>query len=242
MAINAQLSEQQTRERMMNDFSENEDDNGLRGMDENSLEKGLLDNEREELFKDPGTQQRTRISTRVMNLSNTIVGAGLMALPKVMQQLGIITGVVSLVLVLLSAVKTLGYMLKESDRVRSTDFTVVVKERLGKKFAFALDFTILINNIGLLIIYLRIISDVLIGNAEYQGIITEFLSPSNILTKAEFTVGLLTFLVLFPLCSLEKMDSLAAASTSGLSLAIVFGIITITLSCIQIAKNGLEGK
>jgi hypothetical protein len=254
MAINAQLAvgDQQTkgktssllergenlRERAypqrMNDFPDDEHEE-----QENTLERGLLD-DKDELFRGDGAQE-TRISTRVMNLANTIVGAGMMALPKVIQQLGIVTGVLSLVLVLLCAIKTLNYMLKESDRVRSTDFTVVVRERLGSKMAFALDFTIIINNVGLLIIYLRIISDVLIGNSEYQGIIPEFLPSSDILTKPEFTVGLLTLLILFPLCSLEKMDSLSAASTSGLSLAIFFGVITVILSIIEISKNGLQG-
>ena len=104
--------------------------------------------------------------------------------------------------------------------------------------ALVLDASIIINNIGLLIIYLRIISDVLIGNNEYKGIITDFLKD-GILTKAEFSVGMIALLVLLPLCSLERMDSLAAASTSGLSLAIVFCCVTIAMSVIEIAKNGL---
>ena len=103
-----------------------------------------------------------------------------------------------------------------------------------------LDFSIIINNIGLLIIYLRIISDVLIGNDQYLGIITEFMHK-GLLTRPEFTVGLITFLVLFPLCSLERMDSLAAASTSGLMLALSFSVITIAMAIIEISKNGLQG-
>mmetsp|Transcript_29232 Transcript_29232/g.61883 ORF Transcript_29232/g.61883 Transcript_29232/m.61883 type:complete len:344 (-) Transcript_29232:55-1086(-) len=104
--------------------------------------------------------------------------------------------------------------------------------------ALALELSIMVNNIGLLIIYLRIISDVLIGNGEYTGIITEFVS-SGILTKAEFSVGLIAFPVLLPLCALERMDSLAAASTSGLSLAVLFSVVTIVMSVIEISKNGL---
>ena len=57
-------------------------------------------------------KQKYRISKQVFNLSNTIVGAGLMALPKVVEKLGIVPGVVSLVLVLICAIKTLGYILK----------------------------------------------------------------------------------------------------------------------------------
>jgi len=186
------------------------------------------------------SKQKYRISKQVFNLSNTIVGAGLMALPKVVEKLGIVPGVVSLVLVLICAIKTLGYILKESQRVESTDFAEVVRQRLGSRMSLLLDFSIIINNIGLLIIYLRIISDVLIGNDQYLGIITEFMHK-GLLTRPEFTVGLITFLVLFPLCSLERMDSLAAASTSGLMLALSFSVITIAMAIIEISKNGLQG-
>ena len=223
---------------MLNNFPSEDD------LESEGLLSSSMKNEREAYYSDPPHKpgqvhlQRARMSTRVMNLSNTIVGAGLMALPKVVEKLGIVTGVLALILVLLCAFKTLGYILKESTRVGSTSFTVVVRERLGPKMALVLDASIIINNIGLLIIYLRIISDVLIGNNEYKGIITDFLKD-GILTKAEFSVGMIALLVLLPLCSLERMDSLAAASTSGLSLAIVFCCVTIAMSVIEIVKNGL---
>ena len=125
--------------------------------------------------------------------------------------------------------------------MNSTDFTHVVRQRLGVNAARIQDFSIFINNVGLLIIYLRIISDVLVGDAEYKGIITDFISEKSILASPYLSVGVVTFCVLLPLSSLEKMDSLAAASASGLSLALLFSVITIALSCVEISKNGLEG-
>ena len=180
------------------------------------------------------------VGPQVINLGNTIVGAGLMALPKVVEKLGIVMGCLSLLLVLLCTVKTLNYMLVESTRVGSTSFASVVKQRLGPRASLVTEVSIVINNIGLLIIYLRIISDVLIGNADYTGIITNFVKD-GLITKPEFTVGLIAFCVLLPLCGLEKMNSLAAASTSGLSLALCFSAITIALSCVEIHRNGLAG-
>ena len=201
----------------------------------------INDKEREVYFNDPQQEQKFSVRSQVINLGNTIVGAGLMALPKVVQTLGIVTGVTALVLVLLCTLKTLGYMLKESTRMNSTDFTHVVRQRLGVNAARIQDFSIFINNVGLLIIYLRIISDVLVGDAEYKGIITDFISEKSILASPYLSVGVVTFCVLLPLSSLEKMDSLAAASASGLSLALLFSVITIALSCVEISKNGLEG-
>ncbi|QDZ22845.1 amino acid transporter [Chloropicon primus] len=195
---------------------------------------------RESEYLDASSKEAFGVKPQVINLGNTIVGAGLMALPKVVQTLGIVTGVISLFVVLMCTIKTLNYMLVESTRCRSTDFAAVVRQRLGTKAAHVLDFSIVVNNVGLLIIYLRIIGDVLVGNAEYKGIITDFMSDKSLLAQPYFSVGIITFGVLLPLCSLEKMDALAAASASGLALALLFSLITIILSLVEISHDGLK--
>ena len=170
---------------------------------------------------------------QVMNLSNTIVGAGLMALPKVVQELGIVAGSLSLVFVCITAVVTLGYIVDESAATGLSDFSRLVEKRLGRRWSHALVVSILVNNTGLLIVYLRIIGDVLVGSPKFDGIVTEFLH-SGILTHRAFVIALIAAGVLFPLCSLERMDALAAASSTGLSLALTFGVVVIVIACISI--------
>ena len=48
----------------------------------------INDKEREVYFNDPQQEQKFSVRSQVINLGNTIVGAGLMALPKVVQTLG----------------------------------------------------------------------------------------------------------------------------------------------------------
>lgn len=96
-------------------------------------------------------------SGAVFNLSSTIVGAGIMALPAVVKQLGLIPG---LILIMLGSTLTelsIDFILKFSRASKSVTYAGAVGESFGNAGRTLLQVCIVVNNLGMLVVYMIII-------------------------------------------------------------------------------------
>ncbi|KAI4388988.1 hypothetical protein MLD38_001265 [Melastoma candidum] len=145
----------------------------------------------------------------VFNLSTTIVGAGIMALPATMKVLGLGLGIAMIVFMAFLTEKSIEFLLRFS--------------RAGK-------ICVLINNIGVLIVYMIIIGDVLSGTSSsgvhHAGVLEGWFGD-HWWNGRSFVLIVTTLGVFAPLACFKRIDSLRFTSALSVALAVVFLVIMV---------------
>jgi sodium-coupled neutral amino acid transporter 2 len=96
-------------------------------------------------------------SGAVFNLSTTIVGAGIMALPASIKMLGIVPGILMIVLVALLTEASIDMLLRCSHEGNITSYGRLMGDSFGRCGRIALQASVVINNLGVMIVYMIII-------------------------------------------------------------------------------------
>ncbi|KAF1886853.1 hypothetical protein Lal_00046091 [Lupinus albus] len=93
----------------------------------------------------------------VFNLSTTIVGAGIMALPSAVKQLGLIPGLGMIILGAMLTEASIDILFKFTRVSKSTTYSGVVRDSFGEVGRILLLLCIIVSNIGMLVVYMIII-------------------------------------------------------------------------------------
>lgn len=96
-------------------------------------------------------------SGAVFNLSTTIVGAGIMALPATLKQLGMIPGLAVIILAAMLTESSIDMVLRFSRASKSASYAGLVGDAFGGSARTLLQVCIVINNLGMLVVYMIII-------------------------------------------------------------------------------------
>lgn len=96
-------------------------------------------------------------SGAVFNLSTTAVGAGIMALPATVKELGMIPGLVMIVLGSLLTESSIDMILRFTRGSKTTTYSGVVGDAFGGAGRTLLQACIVVNNLGMLVVYMIII-------------------------------------------------------------------------------------
>lgn len=93
----------------------------------------------------------------VFNLSTTIIGAGIMALPAAIKVLGLAPGIAIILLVAVLSEASVSMLLMFSGNGKSDSYGGVMGDAFGNVGKAVLQICVVINNIGTLIVYMIII-------------------------------------------------------------------------------------
>ena len=93
----------------------------------------------------------------VFNLSTTIVGAGIMALPATMKVLGLGLGIAMIIFVAFLTEASIDFLLRFSRAGKTVSYGGVMNDSFGKIGRIVLQTSVVINNVGVLIVYMIII-------------------------------------------------------------------------------------
>jgi solute carrier family 38 (sodium-coupled neutral amino acid transporter), member 2 len=93
----------------------------------------------------------------VFNLSTTIVGAGIMALPATMKVLGLVPGLVMIVLAALLTEASIELLVRFSRAGGATSYGAVMGDAFGKLGRGLLQACVVVNNVGIMVVYMIII-------------------------------------------------------------------------------------
>ena len=166
----------------------------------------------------------TRLNHATAALTNTIVGAGIVALPRVFESLGVVPGTLLLGAFFYLSRYTLAAMIRSANAVGAWTYDELVRSQFGDWGARSLDAAIVVNNLGGLLVYLIIIGDLLVGKSPfYSGIVTNALGMHGgdvWWVSREFVVGLVALLVLFPLVGMRDISGLGKLSVYSVSVAV----------------------
>ncbi|KAE9599970.1 putative amino acid transporter, transmembrane domain-containing protein [Lupinus albus] len=165
----------------------------------------------------------------VFNLSTTIVGAGIMALPSAVKQLGLIPGLGMIILGAMLTEASIDILFKFTRVSKSTTYSGVVRDSFGEVGRILLLLCIIVSNIGMLVVYMIIIGDVFSGTwsegVHYSGVLEEWFGQHWWSTRPALL--LLTMLLVFlPLASFRRVDSLRYTSALSVGFAVIFVVIT----------------
>lgn len=182
-------------------------------------------------------------SGAVFNLSTTIVGAGIMALPASIKMLGIIPGILMIILVALLTEASIDMLVRCSHQGKITSYGWLMGDTFGQWGRIALQASVVINNIGVMIVYMIIIGDVLSGTSttgvHHRGIFEGWFGPH--LWNSRPVVLLATTLFVFaPLVSFKRLDSLRYTSALSVALAVVFVVITAGIAIVRLIEGTAE--
>lgn len=195
----------------------------------------LLPSKRQELIEnrcnDDDDDDYHQASTRsaVFNLSTTIVGAGIMALPATIKVLGLPLGLVAILLAGILSENSIQALLRYSRPCNATSYGALMANAFGEAGRIVLQLCIIINNFGSLIVYIIII-----------GVLEEWAGGRTWWNERVFVLFTTTVIILLPLCSLKHIDSLKWTSALSFVLALVFVVITVGITSWKLAARQIE--
>lgn len=182
-------------------------------------------------------------SGAVFNLSTTVVGAGIMALPATLKQLGAIPGLIVIILAAMLTEKSIEMLLRFTRASKSaSSYSGLAGDAFGGFGRTLLQACIVINNLGMLVVYMIIIGDVLSGTSSdgvhYSGVMEEWFGQHWWTVRSNILL-LTTLLVFVPLVSFKRVDSLRYTSAMSVALAVVFVVITAGIVIVKFINGSI---
>ncbi|XP_059655626.1 amino acid transporter AVT6A-like [Cornus florida] len=178
----------------------------------------------------------------VFNLSTTIIGAGIMALPATMKVLGLGLGIAIVLFVAFLAEASIDFLLRFSRIGGSITYAGVMADAFGNLGRTLLQVCVLINNVGILVVYMIIIGDVLSGTSSsgihHAGVLEGWFGE-HWWTGRTVVLLVTTLLVLAPLACLKRIDSLRFTSALAVALAVVFLVITAGITVYKLLDGSI---
>lgn len=163
-----------------------------------------------------------------------------MSLPAVLKTVGLVPGVVAIALVALITDITAGLLLRATDATDANTYGDTMRRAVGGWAATTLQVAVVVNNLGLNIVYLIIMGDCLAGANGDQGAIAGILGGESApawATDRVIIMGASCALILAPLCVVRSIDTLRFSSYLSAVLMALFVVVMCTLCAKSLAMG-----
>jgi amino acid permease len=186
-----------------------------------------------------GPPEGSDVTAAVFNLATSIIGAGIMALPATMKVLGVAAGLVSILVMGVLSEITVELLVRFSAHCRALSYGEVVHRAMGRPASIVAQMCVIINNAGVLVVYLIIIGDVMSGSLKHIGVMDQLVGHGE-WDNRKLLILVVLVIFLAPLCALEKIDSLSMSSAASVALAVVFVVVSSIIALIKIAEGKIS--
>lgn len=186
-----------------------------------------------------GKNNNSGIYGAVFNLTTSIVGAGIMALPATMKVLGLILGVILIILMGILSEISVEMLVRFTVQCKATSYGEVVQAACGKPARILSEICIIVNNAGVLVVYLIIMGDVMSGSLRHIGVFDQWLG-NGFWDHRKLVILIVVVVFLAPLCALDKIDSLSLTSAASVALAVVFVFVAFVIAIIKLVEGTIE--
>ncbi|XP_073282638.1 amino acid transporter AVT6E-like, partial [Primulina huaijiensis] len=122
---------------------------------------------------------------------------------------------------------------------KASSYGEVVQAALGRTARILSEICIIVNNAGVLVVYLIIIGDVMSGSIRHIGVFDQWLGH-GVWDHRKLVILIVLVLFLAPLCTLDKIDSLSMTSAASVALAVVFVIVAFVIAFIKLVQGKIE--
>ncbi|KAK8358466.1 hypothetical protein V6Z11_A04G023000 [Gossypium hirsutum] len=120
---------------------------------------------------------------------------------------------------------------------KARSYGEVVQIAMGRTARVLSEICIIVNNAGVLIVYLIIMGDVMSGSVRHIGVFDKWLEHV-FWDHRKLLVLVVTVVFLAPLCVLDRIDSLSMTSAASVALAVVLVVVCFAVAFIKL----IEGK
>ncbi|KAJ6814272.1 sodium-coupled neutral amino acid transporter 2-like [Iris pallida] len=179
----------------------------------------------------------------VFNLSTTIVGAGIMSLPATMKVLGLVPGILMIIFTAFLTNSSIEMLIRFSRAGKAVSYGGLMGDAFGRIGKMLLQICVVVNNVGVMIVYMIIIGDVISGTSSsddhHSGILEGWFGEHW--WNGRFFVLLVTTLLVFsPLACFKRVDSLRYTSALSVALAVVFVIVTAGIAIVKLLSGSIS--
>nr|AFK46918.1 unknown [Lotus japonicus] len=178
----------------------------------------------------------------VFNLSTTIIGAGIMALPAAIKVLGVAAGIAAIIFLAFLTETSLDILMRFSRVGNARSYGDVMGYAFGWVGRLVLQISVLINNL-ILVVYVIIIGDVLSGTSStgihHFGVLEGWFGE-HWWTGRAFVLLVATILVFTPLGFFKRVDSLRYTSALAVALAVMFLVIIAGITIVKLFNGSIE--
>lgn len=188
---------------------------------------------------DGGSKTGSGISGAVFNLTTSIIGAGIMALPAVMKVLGLVLGFVLIILMGILSEISVELLVRFSALCKAATYGEVVQYAMGRPARVLSEICLIVNNAGVLVVYLIIMGDVMSGSVRHVGVFDQWLG-NGVWDQRKLVILVVVVVFLAPLCVLERIDSLSLTSAASVALAVVFVVVACVITFIKLVEGHIE--
>ncbi|KAL5735519.1 hypothetical protein ACOSP7_029991 [Xanthoceras sorbifolium] len=185
------------------------------------------------------TNKGSGVPGAVFNLTTSIIGAGIMALPATMKVLGLFVGFVLIILMGILSQISVELLVRFSVSVKATSYGEVVQHALGRPARVLSEICIIINNAGVLVVYLIIMGDVMSGSLHHVGVFDQWLG-NGLWDQRKLVIFIVMVVFLAPLCALNRIDSLSLTSAASVALAVVFVVVCFAVAFIKLVEGKID--
>ncbi|KAL5056821.1 hypothetical protein RYX36_028425 [Vicia faba] len=175
----------------------------------------------------------------VFNLTTTIIGAGLMALPATMKVLGVFMGIVLIILMGVLSEISVELLIRFSVLCKASSYGEVVQHAMGRPARILSEICIILNNAGVLVVYLIIMGDVMSGSVHHLGVFDQLMG-NGVWDQRKLVILVVMVIFLAPLCSLDKIDSLSLTSAASVALAVMFVVVAFAVASIKLVEGKID--
>ncbi|PON51663.1 Amino acid transporter, transmembrane domain containing protein [Parasponia andersonii] len=179
------------------------------------------------------------VSGAVFNLTTSIIGAGIMALPATMKVLGLVLGSVLIILMGILSEISVELLVRFTVLCKASSYGEVVQCGFGRPMRVFSEICIIVNNAGVLVVYLIIMGDVMSGSLHHIGVFDQWLGH-GFWDHRKLLILVVLVVFLAPLCALEKIDSLSLTSAASVALAVVFVVVACVVATIKLVEGRIE--
>ncbi|XP_035539726.1 amino acid transporter AVT6E-like isoform X2 [Juglans regia] len=162
-----------------------------------------------------------------------------MALPAAMKVLGLIPGFVLIILMGIVSEISVELLVRFSALCKASSYGEVVQYAMGRPARVFLEICIIVNNAGVLVVYLIIMGDVMSGSVHHVGVFDQWLG-NGVWDQRKLVILVVVVVFLAPLCVLERIDSLSLTSAASVALAIVFVVVACVIAFIKLVEGRIE--
>lgn len=174
------------------------------------------------------------------NLSKVIMGAGMMAIPRAFNLLGLLPGLAIMALMACLTFFTLAGLVSATAATQAGgSYGALVRKTVGGAAEYSLQLAVLANCYVMNVVFVVVFGDLLLGTApEYAGLLPELLrmlgaapDPTSCWWLGRpFLLGMLSLLVLLPLASMRSMEKLAVVNIIGVASNGLFAALMLALA------------
>ncbi|KAG8474272.1 hypothetical protein CXB51_033758 [Gossypium anomalum] len=164
-----------------------------------------------------------------------------MALPATMKVLRLVLGIFLIILIGILSEISVEMLIRFAVSCKARSYGEVVQIAMERTAKVLSEICIIVNSVGVLIVYLIIMGDVMSGSVRHIGVLDQWLGHGFWdHRKLLVLVVMVVFLAL--LYVLDRIDSLSMNSVASVALAVVFVVVCFAVAFIKLIEGKIEAS